>query len=122
MEAPRQKFSRLLSALDDLVGREAASLAHGDFDAVAEIQARAEPLVAGLAALGAEAADEVARARAAALLARRQHSIDFLETQLAIAREELAAIRASAGRVARIAPAYGRAMGLPMAGRFSAAG
>jgi len=78
MEPTRQKFNRLLDAFDDLVRDEALTLARGDFASIAEIQRRASPLVTGLAELGESAADAVARARVAAVLARRQHTIDYL--------------------------------------------
>ena len=81
--SPGQKFNRLLGALDELVAQETATLASRDFEAISEIQQRAAPLVEGLTALGVDAADDIARARVAALLARRQHNIDFIETQLA---------------------------------------
>lgn len=109
--SPHRTFDRLLGALDELVAQETATLASGDFEAVADIQQRAAPLVDGLTALGAEAADDIARARVAALLARRQHNIDFIETQLATAREELLALQEGARRVARVLPVYGRADG-----------
>jgi hypothetical protein len=96
-----------------LVALEAATLAQRDFDAVNSIQKRTEPLVAALAELGAGAADDRARARVASLLSRRQHSIDFLESQLATARNELNSVQESTQRVARIAPVYGRAEGTP---------
>jgi flagellar biosynthesis/type III secretory pathway chaperone len=113
MERAEQKFDRLLGALDDLVAQEAATLAQRDFPAVESIQRRAEPLVAALAALGPTAATVPARARVETLLARRQNSIEFLETELAAARAELSLVEESAGRVARIAPVYGRAEGSP---------
>jgi hypothetical protein len=113
MEPPEKKFSRLLGALDDLVRQEAETLAQRDYSAVEGIQQRAEPLVSGLVALGPAAADDNARARVAGLLARRQHNIEFLETQLATARDELMSIQESTQRVARIAPVYGRAEGAP---------
>lgn len=109
MEAPRQRFSRLLGALDELVTQEAATLAQRDFVAIADIQRRADPLVSALAELGPQVADDLARARVAGLLARRQHTIDLLETQLATAREELQALQTVSGRVAQITPVYGRA-------------
>jgi NAD-dependent DNA ligase len=111
MEAPEQKFSRLLGALDELVGQETATLAQREFSAIDVIQRRTEPLVAALVALGPSAADESARAKVAGLLARRQHNIEFIETQLATARDELISIQESTQRVARIAPVYGRAEG-----------
>lgn len=123
MEAPEQKFNRLLGALDELVALEAATLAQRDFTAVDAIQRRAEPLVAGLAELGPEAADARARARVASLLSRRQHSIEFLESQLATAREELNSVQESTQRVARIAPVYGRAESAgPASSKLNAAG
>jgi hypothetical protein len=108
-QSPRQKFHRLVGALDELVAQETATLADRDFATVSEIQERAAPIVAGLAALGPDVADELARARVAGLLARRQHNIDFIEAQLATARDELQALQESTRRVASIAPVYGRA-------------
>lgn len=124
MKAPRQTFSRLLGALDELVAQEAATLNQRDFGAVADIQRRAQPLVDALSDLGIAAADDLARARVAGLLARRQHNIDFLESQLATARAELLSVQESTRRVACIAPAYGqpkRASG-GESSRFRAAG
>ena len=122
MEAPRQRFDRLVGALDDLVTREAATLAEKDYVAVAEIQRSAEPVVAAIADMGSVIADAVARARVASLLARRQHSIDFIESQLATARSELMAVQESSVRVAKIAPVYGRAPTPPRAVHFQAEG
>jgi hypothetical protein len=123
-EAPRQTFTRLVDALDQLVMQEGATLAARDFMAVEEIQRRADPVVARLHALGADVADDLARARVAGLLARRQHNLDLLETQLATARAELLAVQESTRRVACIAPVYGRAEGVRPAEmpRFNAAG
>jgi hypothetical protein len=122
MEAPRQTFDRLVEALDELVTREAATLAEHDYQTVNEIQRRADPVVEALASLGGLVSDAVARARVAGLLARRQHSIDFLETQLATARAELMAVQASTLRVAQIAPVYGRTLALAHPPQFRAAG
>ena len=122
MEAPGQKFYRLVSALDDLVAQEAANVAARDYAAVADIQSRANPLVAALASLGAGAADAMARARVASLLSRRQGNIELIDSQLATARAELQAVQESTGRVARIAPTYGRAGGFGGGSRFHAAG
>jgi hypothetical protein len=122
MEAPRKTFNRLVGALDELVTREAATLAEHDYAGVSAIQQRAEPLVEALAAMGSFVDDAVARARVAGLLARRQHSIDFLETQLATARAELMAVQNSALRVAQIAPVYGRPRTASGPSKFHAAG
>jgi len=124
MEAAGQKFQRLVSALDDLVTQEAVNLNDRDFEAVLDLQRRADPIVTALAELGVAVADAMTRARLTSLLARRQGNIDVLESQLATTREELEAVQASAGRIARIAPIYGRAgaFGGGAAGQFSAAG
>ncbi|HYP17007.1 MAG TPA: hypothetical protein VEQ65_07320 [Opitutus sp.] len=122
-EAPRHKFNRLVNALDELVAHEAATLQARDYEGVVAIGRRADPVVAALAELGPDVADDMARARVAGLLARRQHSIEFLETQLVTAREELLALQGSMQRVSRLAPVYGRAEGgAGTAPRFSAAG
>jgi hypothetical protein len=122
MEAPQQKFNRLVSALDELVTREAATLAEHDYEKVIEIQRSAGPVVDAIAGLGSAISDDVARARVAGLLARRQHSIDALETQLATARAELMAVQESTLRVAQIAPVYGRPSARSRASQFNAAG
>ncbi len=108
MEAPRQTFNRLVGVLDDLVSHEAASLAERNYEAVDDIQRRTQPVVEAIADLGAMVNDAVARARVAGLLARRQHNIDFIESQLATARFELMAVQESTLRAAKIAPAYGQ--------------
>ena len=122
MQSESQKFNRILSALDELVTQEMVTARAGDYAAVNEIQRRAAPLVETLADLGPDAADAAAQARVAGLLARRQHNIDFIESQLATARAELLAVQTSTGRMARIAPAYARAEGTSYARRFHAAG
>jgi len=122
MEAPREKFNRLVSALDELVTREAATLAEHDYEKVIEIQRSSAPVVDAIAGLGREISDDVARARVAGLLARRQHSIDVLETQLATARAELMAVQESTLRVAQIAPVYGRPSSRSRSSHFNAAG
>lgn len=122
MEAPQRKFTRLVGALEELVCREAATLAEHDFAGVCEIQTRSEPLVRAIAELGSVVSDAVARARVAGLLARRQHSIDYLESQLATARAELMAVQASTIRVNQIAPVYGKPEAMPRVPQFQAAG
>lgn len=122
MQERQKTFHRLVSALDELITREAATVAEHDYEAVRQIQERAEPVVQALAELGKDIADEVARARVAGLLARRQHSIDVIESQLATARAELMAVQESTSRISRIAPVYGHAEGVSRTGRFLAAG
>ena len=101
---------------------EAATIAGHNFEAVGEIQRRAQPLVEAIASMGPEIADSVARARVAGVLARRQHSIDFLESQLETARSEMMAVQESTRRAARIAPVYGRPATSPRESQFRARG
>ena len=122
METPPRKFTRLLTALDDLVEREAIGVAARDFATVGEIQRRTAPLVAGLAELGPSAADDVARSRMAALMTRRQSSLDLLEGQIAQAREDLAWLGEGVRRVHQVAPVYGRAEGTPNRQQFRGRG
>jgi hypothetical protein len=107
MKTPGRTFGRLLDALDDLVGQEAATVRARDYEAVGHIQRRSAAVIEGLAALGPAVADARMKARVAALLARRQHNVECIESQLATTRNELAAIEQSESRMARIAPAYG---------------
>lgn len=124
MESAGQKFHRLVTALDELVTQETVNLNDRDFEAVLDIQARAEPVIAAIVALGSEAVDQLNRARLTSLLARRQGNIDVIESQLAATRDELHAVQASTARVSRIAPVYGRAeiYAAATAPQFSAAG
>jgi hypothetical protein len=108
-ERTQERFHRLLGALDELIAQEAGNLAERDFEAVGAVQRRAEPVIAELAALASDVDSELARARVAAVLARRQHNLDLIESQLATARTELLAVQESTSRLGRIAPAYGRA-------------
>lgn len=107
-QSPRERFHRLIGALDELVSLEANNVAEGDFEAVAAVQRRAAPVVEEIAALAPEVDNEIARARVAALLARRQHNIDLMGVQLETARNELLAVQESMSRLGRVAPAYGR--------------
>ena len=122
MDASQQRFNRLVGALEDLVTHEAATIAGHNFEAVGEIQQRAQPLVEAIAGMGADVADAVARARVAALLARRQHSIEYLESQLETARSEMMAIQESTLRAAKIAPVYGRPAASSRESQFRARG
>jgi hypothetical protein len=107
METSGHRFGRLLDALDDLVSQEAITVRARDYEAVGHLQRRSAAVVEGLAALGPAVADARAKARVASLLARRQHTIENIESQLATTRDELHAIEQSERRMARIAPAYG---------------
>jgi hypothetical protein len=122
MKAPQQKFNRLVGALEELVTHEAAVLAEHDYEAVGDVQRRAQPLVEAIAGMGDDISDAVARARVAGLLARRQHNIDFLECQLATARAELMAVQESSLRASKIAPVYGQPLTPRVVSQFRATG
>ena len=121
METPAQTCSRLLVALEDLAARELATLQAHDFVAAVEIQERAAPLVAHLAAHGPAVADGAFRARVWDFLQRRTATGEWLATQIAQLREELAGTQASQIRVARIAPVYGSSS-VPVSGQLLAIG
>lgn len=108
MESSRQKFDRLTQALAEIIDLEAASLAAGDSADLADIQHRAGSVVDAIVALPEDVRDAAARAKVASLLSRRQGNIDLMECQIATLSEEMQAVQASTGRMARIAPAYGR--------------
>lgn len=111
METPVQTCTRLLAALEDLAGQEAASLAGRDFAAVLQLQDRSAPLVAHLAAHGPAVADATLRQRIATWLAGRQRTSASLATEIAQAKTELQQIATSRRQAARVAPAYGRLTG-----------
>jgi hypothetical protein len=122
MESPRRRFDRLVGVLEDLVTSEADTVRAGDFGALADLQERTGCVVDALVGMEPSLADARARARVASVLSRRQHTIELLESQLAVAREELNALEASTQRVARVAPVYGRPAMERVPQRFKAVG
>ncbi len=120
MQTTAQTCARLLTALEDLGEREAVMVREGDFTMVAELQARAAPLVDYLGEHGPAVADGAFLARIRAFLRRRKESSDWLAVQIAQTRNELQQIRTSEVRAARIRPAYSAPV-LPVS-RLSAVG
>lgn len=116
MPASAAQCARIASALDDLAGQEAASLAQEDFAAVLTIQDRAAPLVAFLAehlpALGAGESADVRR-DVAGIFERRRSTAALLDDKLAALRGAMAETAAARGRAARVAPIYGARRGAP---------
>ena len=106
METPAQRCTRLLVALEDLAGQEAASLASGDVATLIALQQRADPLVAYLGKHGPAVADDGMRARVGALLTRRRETAVVLARRIEETRSRLKELEASRRRVARVAPAY----------------
>jgi hypothetical protein len=117
METPAQTCARLVTALEDLVAREAATLDARDFEAVIEIQARCAPLVELLGAHATDVTDTTLRERIRALLARRQQTGEWLSEQIEKTREALAEANEGRRRVRQIAPVYGRGVGAASASR-----
>lgn len=108
METPAQMHARLIAALEDLAGQEAAALAARDFRLAVAVQDRAAPLVELLGAHADEVADETLRKRVAALIERRNRNGEWLAEQIARVREQLRETEAARRRVAQVAPAYRR--------------
>lgn len=108
METPAQTCARLVTALEDLVAREAATLELRDFAAVVDIQARCAPLVELLGAHASDVTDAALRERIRALLARRHQTGEWLSEQIEKTREALAEANEGRRRVRQIAPVYGR--------------
>lgn len=107
METPAQMCERLVTALEDLAGQEAATLETRDFAAVIAIQDRAAPLVDLLVAHAPAVTDRAVRTRITALLAKRHRTGEWLSEQIARTREELQRTETAQRRVAQVAPAYG---------------
>jgi hypothetical protein len=120
METTAQTCARLLTALEDFGEREAVLVREGDFAMVAELQARATPLVEYLGKHGPAVADGAFLARMRAFLLRRKESDEWLAAQIAQTRNELQQIRASEVRAARIKPVYSAPM--PPVSRLSGVG
>ena len=81
-----------------------------DFVAVAEFQARAQPLVDYLGKHGPAIANQAFLQRVRAFLTRRQSSYRWLAGEIEQTREALRQTQESVGRVTRIAPVYGSAV------------
>ena len=120
METTAQTCARLLTALEDFGEREALMVREGDFAMVAELQARAAPLIDYIGRHGPPIADGPFLARIRAFLLRRKESDEWLAARIEQTRSELQQIRTSEVRAARIRPAYSAPV-LPVS-RLSAVG
>ena len=108
METPAQTCVRLLAALEELAGQEAAGLAGRDFAAVVHLQERAAPLVQLLGEHAPEITDPAIRRRVKEFLVRRHETGEWLAEQIAQTRQKLQEIDTARRRVASVAPAYGQ--------------
>ena len=108
METSAQRCLRIVTALEDLVHQESASLAKRDWMGAESVQQRAAPLVDFLSAHGVTSGDDAElQARIAALQQRRAETSRSLGLQIAQAKSELQQAQAARRRVAQIAPVYG---------------
>jgi len=121
VETPRNKFQRVLGALEDLVAQEELLLLAGDFSALAELQDRAEPLVEFLAA-ASSVADESLRGRVSAVIGRRTVSGKKLSQQIDQVRGDLREIQTSRQRLVQVVPAYRQPAEEAVNGQLSARG
>ncbi len=108
MESPHHECARLVQALEDLADQEAACVRMHDFATVIELQGRAAPIVAHLAARGPAAADAAIRQRLSEVIRRREETAAQIQVQLERTREQLDAVQSRRRRVDQIAPVYGR--------------
>ena len=123
METPTRKFARLVDVFDRLVNEESAIQRESEFEQLADLHRRLQPVVDGLVALGLDVAGDTDRDRLAAIHARRQVNLDLIESQLVTTRTELNAVQESGHRVAKIVPLYGKADAeFATTGRLSASG
>ena len=120
METPGQACARLIGALEELAGYEAVSAAARDFRGLADVQRRAGPLVAHLAAHASDVTDPGLQDRVARLVRRREQTAQVLGRQAAVTREALQAVNEGRARIARITPVYRRPT--PMKSRLAAVG
>ncbi len=120
MTPAAQTFTRLLTALEDLITQEGVLLRAADFPGVLATQQRCAPLVDRLVGLATHA-DTAVRTRIAAIITRRAEGMELLAEEIARTRVELSEMQASQHRAARLAPVYGSLL-VPVAGKLSAVG
>lgn len=107
METPSQTCVRLIGALEDLGAQEAACLGTRDFDALFQVQERADPLIKYLGEHRADAVAAGIENRIAAWLARREENARRLATEITAAKTRIDQLDANRRRLTRVAPAYG---------------
>lgn len=120
MSATPPNCTRLLTALEDLVGQEGAVLRARDFTSLLALQERMEPLVAWLADHGEELRAAGLQERVATLAASRRRHAETLAGELEATRAEMRAMQAHQRTVARVGPVYSGAA--PAARQLSCVG
>jgi hypothetical protein len=106
METTLQTARRLLAALEELAAQEAILFRTLEFTEAVAVQERATPLVRRLGELAEEPGIGELRPRVTALLARREQSFHFLQTQIERLHLEARRIEEARARLTRMAPVY----------------
>jgi hypothetical protein len=102
-----QTADRLVSALSDLLDREAVEARSGSGIRVRAIQGRIGPLVEALTRLAAESPGHDFAGGLAALAEKRRRNMALIEAALAKVRHEIELRSRAAQRLNQIGPAYG---------------
>ncbi len=106
MATSLQTAHRLLTALDDLAQQEHLHLQAEEWVEAVELTERAAPIVTELCRLADEPAVAALRPRVASVIARRQASMDGLDSHIVRAQAELQRLGEARRRLACVAPAY----------------
>lgn len=109
METPKERAARLLSALEDLVMQESATLKTRNFAEAIAIQERAAPLVQSIASNANRLSHDL-RLRVAALIERRRANDAWLAGEIEVVRVRLQDTAETQRRVTQLSPTYGRSV------------
>ncbi len=113
METPFQSATRLLVALDELLGEETALIRTMDFVEAVAVRERTAPLVDLLCSLAADSEVVRLQPRVHMLLQRWSQNHHFLETQLVRLQAELSRVSEARQRLRRVVPVYAGPAVLP---------
>ncbi len=106
MEPPFQSATRLLVALDELLGEETALIRTMDFVEAVAVRERMAPIVELLCSLAADPEVVRLQPRVQTLLGRWSQNHHFLENQLVRLQAELNRVTEARLRLRRVVPAY----------------
>jgi hypothetical protein len=109
--AHRAQADRLITALADLLAREALAARGGSGLAVRALQDRIAPLISRLVELSEAGFDPEVAAAWAEIRRRREDNRRLMEAARERLRGQIAAKTANLGKLRRIAPAYRRRQG-----------
>lgn len=107
METGRQRFARLVTALEDLASQEAGCARSRDFESLKEVQQRAGEIVAALLEHSTERVDPAVRERLAAVVKQREATAAEIQIELDVTKAKLDSLQVSQRRAAQVAPVYG---------------